>query len=380
MAHGGGYNSLLTGDPTAFQPPGWPMVLAGWFWVAHHTPLSDDVWTMAGVLNVAIAAASMVLLFAIGRRLFDARTGLLAAGTYALWPNLVYYTGIAALELFFVFLVLLVIWLLLHYGWPDGPRLPWTALVLCGLATGVTLLVRPFGVAVLVAMFVAGLIARRGLRRVALEVAVVTLVGLVVIVPWTIRNAVQLDGFVPFATGLGETFCIGHQPGATGGPMADSRYCVGDLDTTQITRPHLEIDRNNHALRQGLKFAAGHPVDEARLLFWRGFYMLKSDHDGVDAVESRGAPPPFSFIPERPRAVLVTLGDAWFFVVGALALFALPAFVRGRDGRRWLFLLAGVGLLLVPLELFGIPRYKVPVEPFLALGAAVTVARLTVRR
>ena len=380
LAHGGGYNSLLTGEPTAFQPPGWPMVLAGWFWLAHHTPLPDDVWNLAGALNVLIAAASMVLLYAIGRKLFDARIGLLAAGVYALWPNLVYYTAVAALELFFVFLVLLVVWLLLRYDWPATPRLPWTALVLCGLATGVLLLVRPFGVVVVVAMVVAGLVAKRGWRRVATEAAVVTVVAIAVIVPWTIRNAVLLDGFVPFATNLGETFCIGHQPGATGGLVGDTAYCVGDLDASHITRPHLEVERNSHTLRQGVKFATRHPVDELHLVFWRGYYLLNSDHDGVDAVESGGAPPPFSFIPERSRLVLETLGDAWFFAVAALAVFALPAFVRDRDGRRWLFLLTGVGLLLVPLGLYGLPRFKVPVEPFLALGAAVTVARLTARR
>jgi 4-amino-4-deoxy-L-arabinose transferase-like glycosyltransferase len=381
LAHGRGYLSVLTFRPTAFQPPGWPMLLGGWFWLAQHTPLPDDLWNLAGILNIALAAGSMVLLFAIGRRLFDARTGLVAAGIYALWPNLVYYTAVAALELSFVFLTLLVVWLLLRAGFPDRDRVSTVGLVVAGLATGELLLVRPFGASVLVTMAIAGLVARRGWRRTLRDTAVVMVSAVVVLVPWTLRNAGELHGFVPVATNLGETLCIGHQPHATGELVGDTPYCVGRYDAAHITTPHREIERNRYATRQAVKYALHHPVDEARLLFWRGYFMGQSDHDGLDAVESGGLSPAFDFIPKRPRAVLATAGDAYFFVVVALALFALPAFVRrGRArGARVLWFATGAGLLLVPLELYGLPRFKVPLAPFLALGAAVTVARLVTR-
>jgi 4-amino-4-deoxy-L-arabinose transferase-like glycosyltransferase len=381
LAHGRGYLSLLTQRATAFQPPGWPMLLGGWFWVAHHTPLPDDVWNLAGWLNVGLAAGSMVLLYAIGRRLFDARTGLVAAGAYALWPNLVYYTGTAALELAFVFFTLLVIWLVLRAGYPDGARVSTLGLVLAGLATGELLLIRPFGASVLLTIAIGGLVAGRGWRRTLRDTAVVTVSAIAVLVPWTIRNAVELHGFVPVATNLGETLCIGHQPQANGELVGDTAYCVGPYAAERITTPHLEIARNRYATRQALKYALRHPVDETRLLFWRGYFTAQNDHDGLDAVESGGRTPAFAFIPKRPRAVLVTAGDAYFFVASVLALFAIPAFVRRGPGRggRVLWFATGVGLLLVPLELYGLPRFKVPLAPFLALAAALTIVRLTTR-
>jgi 4-amino-4-deoxy-L-arabinose transferase-like glycosyltransferase len=377
LAHGRGYVVFLSGRATAFQAPGWPFALAGWYWLANHTPLPDDVWNMAAVLNLLFAVGSMVLLFSIGRRLFDARVGLVAAALFALWPNLVFYTAVAAVEPCFIFVVLAALWLLLRLGWPTA-RLSWPALTLVGLVVGGVVFVRPFGVAIVVAMIVAGLVAGRGWRRTLIEAGVVTLVAIAVLVPWTVRNAVRLHGFVPVATGLGETACIGHQPDATGGLVTDTKYCVGRFDSAHITTAHLEIERNRYASRQALEFALHHPVDEARLLFWRGYYLFQHDHDGVDAVEPLGPSGP-TFVPLRWRAVSKTVADAWFFAVAVLAAFSLPQWFGRRRGNRMLVAVTGFGLLLVPLELFGLPRYKVPLAPFLALGAAVTVLRLTTR-
>jgi 4-amino-4-deoxy-L-arabinose transferase-like glycosyltransferase len=373
LAHGRGYVSFLTGRPTAYQPPGWPMFLAGWYWIANHTPLPDNQWKMAGALNVLLAAASMCLLFAIGRRLFNARVGLIATAVYALWPNLIYYTGAAALETFFIFLVLLVMWLLLHYGWPHAEKVPWIAFVLAGLATGEMLLVRPFGVVVILAMLVAGIIAGRGWRRACKEFAVMTGVAVLVLVPWTIRNERDLHGFVPVATNLGETFCIGHQPKASGGFEDDSRYCVGPYGFNHIVQPHDELLRNNYTLHRGLSYAIHHPVAEAHLLFWRGYYLLQNDHDGIDAVTAGNSN---AFIGPRVRNVLGTLGDAYFFAVALLAVFSLPQFFGRRRGGRLFVVLIGAGLFVIPLELYGLPRFKVPLAPFLALGAAVTIVRI----
>jgi 4-amino-4-deoxy-L-arabinose transferase-like glycosyltransferase len=373
LAHGKGYVSFLTGAPTAYQPPGWPMFLAGWYWIANHTPLPNDQWNMAGALNILLAVASMLLLYAIARRLFDTRIGLIATALYALWPNLIYYTATAALETYFIFLLLLVMWLLLHYGWPHAESVPWIAFVLTGIAAGEMLLVRPFGIVVLIAMLIAGIVVGRGWRRGLKEFAVTAGVALLVLVPWTVRNERDLHGFVPVATNLGETFCIGHQPSAGGAFKGDTAYCVGPYDFGHIVKPHDEILRDNYTLHRGIHYAIHHPVAEAHLLFWRGYYMLQNDHDGVDAVQAGNSNP---FIPPHVRGVLTTLGDAYFFAIALLAVFSLPLFFGRRRGARLFVVLTGFGLFAIPLELYGLPRFKVPLAPFLALGAAVTIVRI----
>ena len=68
----------------------------------------------------------------------------------------------------------------------------------------------------------------------------------------------------------------------------------------------------------------------------------------------------------------------YYYVVFALAL---PAVVRfGRDPRRLFVLLVAGSLAIVPFYLYGLPRFHVPLLPFLAIGAAVTIDALRRRR
>lgn len=70
---------------------------------------------------------------------------------------------------------------------------------------------------------------------------------------------------------------------------------------------------------------------------------------------------------------LTTLADAAYFVILAAALMGAHGFARGRDGRSGLVLFTAVGLMLMPIILFGDPRYKVPAVPLLAILAAPTI-------
>ena len=61
----------------------------------------------------------------------------------------------------------------------------------------------------------------------------------------------------------------------------------------------------------------------------------------------------------------------YYYVVLALAL---PAVVRfGRDPKRLFVLLVAGSLAIVPLYLYGLARFHIPLLPFLAIGAAVTI-------
>ena len=224
-------------------------------------------------------------------------------------------------------------------------------------------------------MFVVGVVVGRGWRRSLLETVTVAVAAVVVLVPWTIRNAAELHGFVPVSTGIGETLCVGHQPAATGGYVFDTEYCVGPYDSAHITEPHLEVERNRYTTRQAVKYAFGHPVDEVRLFFRRGWYLLHQDHDGIDATNVGAVDQ--GFVPSRARDALALLADLYYFAVVVLAAMSVTRFA-GRSparGGRFLLLLTAAGLLAIPLELYGLPRYKVPLAPFLALGAAATLVR-----
>jgi hypothetical protein len=104
----------------------------------------------------------------------------------------------------------------------------------------------------------------------------------------------------------------------------------------------------------------------------RGYHTIKSDHDGLLASESYGSN---NFVPSVGRRFLEVLADAYFFAALVVGLLAVPAFV-GR-ARPWhlFFLLAAIALAVQPLIFFGDPRFHVPVLPFLAVLAGLSISR-----
>src|SRR4029079_12025498 len=125
--------------------------------------------------------------------------------------------------------------------------------------------------------------------------------------------------------------------------------------------------RNRENTKTAVRFVLHHPLEEARLWFWRGYFGYRDDHDTLEVIAlDRGHPLHGS----RLVGVLESVSDAYYYAVLALALLALPVFLRrtlpARALRLCLFL-AGAQAALIPFLLFGDPRYKVPVYPFFAI-------------
>src|SRR5690606_14843788 len=119
-------------------------------------------------LNVALSVATIGLVFVLGRRLAGDRVGLVAACVWALWPNLVFHSGVVLTET--LFLLLLVALLIVALGDPAAARAPGNArLVAIGVLFGLSLLVRPVSAVVAPAFLILwwGAGARAALRRLA---------------------------------------------------------------------------------------------------------------------------------------------------------------------------------------------------------------------
>ncbi|MGH9112095.1 MAG: glycosyltransferase family 39 protein, partial [Acidimicrobiales bacterium] len=216
IAEGHGYVNYNTGEPTAYYPIGFPAILAALFWVVRTTPLPDDYMLAANMLHVVVGTASVVLAYLIGRRLFGRLGGVLGAAALAILPNLVYQVASLQVETMFIFWCLAALAIVVTHDWSRG--LPSTRRLLAfGFVLGVSVLIRPFSIWFIGALFVAALVARAGWAR-SLRVAVIPLAVVVLMsVPWTIRNAIRLDAFVPTSTNTGDTLCLDRSLDAQGG-------------------------------------------------------------------------------------------------------------------------------------------------------------------
>jgi 4-amino-4-deoxy-L-arabinose transferase-like glycosyltransferase len=382
LANGQGYVHL-TGDPTAFWPPGYPVLLA-----TAYVVFGEKV-IVAQLLNVVLGTATVWLAYLIGRRLFGRGPALLGAGIVACFPSLIFYTGVTLSEITFTFLALLAIYLLIMEAQSqnrlqsprvENPRLqdrtssfePRRALLLlaAGLVLGLAALTR--GQALLLPVVLMPFWLRSGVswRRICPKLAALALGMGLIVAPWTARNAIQLHAPVLIATNAGIDFWIGHNARANGGTdlVGPQELVFSHPELDQVAR---EVRVNNEGFQKGLSFAAAHPAQELVLPFKKLFWLYYNDEEGLKWNEGHGGQ---DFLPGPVREGLFALSNVYYFAVLGLLLLGAGRWLSLREPGR-LLLLSLVGYwTLIHLVFFGNPRFHAPVMPLVALLAALAWA------
>jgi 4-amino-4-deoxy-L-arabinose transferase-like glycosyltransferase len=211
LEHGDGF----TLGPEATQPtdnysPGLPLLAAGLY------KLTGGVHERFARLALALLSSLAVLFtYLIARRLSGPIAGLIGAAAVAIYPALLEYQGMLMSE---PLAATLLSGAVLAMFWADG--LPPSRWLVPGLLLGALALVRPEYLAISFPIAVA-ILARHGWSgwRPGLAQAGVLLAGLVLVVaPWTVRNAIALERFVPISTGGGQVLFAGSYMPSGGDP------------------------------------------------------------------------------------------------------------------------------------------------------------------
>jgi 4-amino-4-deoxy-L-arabinose transferase-like glycosyltransferase len=230
----------FTLGPTATQPagnysPGLPLFAAGIYKLTGgvHERTARLIFALIGTLSIPFT-------YLIGRRLSGPLAGLIGAAAIAIYPALLEYQGMLMGEPLAATLlsgaVLAVLWAAgpadlargscrggppphaqaplrgaFRCGGPPPPRHPRERWLLPGVLLGALALVRPeyAGVAVLLGVVVLVRDFRVDWRRSAAQAAILLAGVVIVVAPWTVRNAIALDRFVPISTGGGQVLFAG---------------------------------------------------------------------------------------------------------------------------------------------------------------------------
>jgi len=357
-----------TGRPTAFRPPGFPMFLAAVYTVTE--PLGIERWTAARVAQALLGTAVVALLGLVAWQLFGRRTGLAAMALGAVFPPWIVLGGSLLTETLFVALMLAAIAAVLADRKAGGDR-GW--LVAAGLLCGFAVLTRSNAPALIIPLAIAvAAVGERPLRaRLGRAVALVGLAALVV-APWTVRNAVELEGFAPVTTEAGSALAGTYNnatrndrrwPGAWR-PPARLREIAPVLDPVRGDEP-----AEQRALtRRSLDYMADHPGYVAHV-GGRNVWRL-SGLAGRDWWQFSGR------TLSLPRWTADVSGVAFLLF---LALAGAGAFTAAaRAAPRWLWLMP-VLMLLSVMFVVGETRFRAPIDPFVVLLAALAVAALTGR-
>ena len=155
---------------------------------------------VAPLLSALLGAATAILIHRIALYQLGTVRARVAGGIAALHPGLIAYCPLVMTELPTGFLLVLLVWILMHY------RGRWHAPILAGLVLGVLTLMRP---ASLLLVPLVALSEAHNWRLVAVKTAATLGIALAVVMPWTIRNCVRMDGCALVSTNGGWNLAIG---------------------------------------------------------------------------------------------------------------------------------------------------------------------------
>jgi 4-amino-4-deoxy-L-arabinose transferase-like glycosyltransferase len=383
IAAGNGYPQsgyLRQGGPTAIRGPGYPYLLGGAY------ALSGDSRALGRAVGAALGALSVLLLYLISKRIWGRRIGLVAAALAALFPPLVLVSRDLVSETLFVPLMLGALLCVLEFR-RSGGALRWAgaAGALCGFAA----LTRNTGLALMLPVALGVWTLRPPLRPAALlPPALALLCAGLAVAPWIVRDAAEFGRFVPLTTSAGiatagtyneDSYDDSGSHGAWRNPQVVPAF------TPLFVTPGIDEAEVDATLRRRARdFAWQHPAYVAEASAWNLLRLFEITGGSVvdahgETVDERGIG---SATPTAERIALA--------IAVILAAIGLVAMVRSRPreaGRPpriprgpFFLWLVPILMILIAAPIAGLPRYRLPADPFLLILAAIGLAWLWDKR
>jgi 4-amino-4-deoxy-L-arabinose transferase-like glycosyltransferase len=355
-----GFGNLITR-----RAPLYPILIGGVFF------LFGDHARVVLFVHCLLFAATAVLVFDLGRRHFNERTGVIAGMLCSLHPLLLRYVPTLHLETFLTFLVTLLIWCTYRF-WRQPTVLNGVFVGLtAGLATLTKAVVLPYPAVFLVALLLSVRAARRrgDAARVPWKAMAAMLVVMgATIAPWTIRNYGTTGHFVLVSSGTSDAFLRGfifsrweyitlQEPPFTGAEMESNAYFqrLASEAGTVWERDDYETDQIlNAEAKRRLVHEPGQVARKTVVGLFTFWYQLTSLKNSLLALAC---------------------------AIGAWAL----AIVGWRRARRehiavWPFMLPVLYLNASLALLLALGRYSAPILPALLLVSAFGIDTLLDRK
>ena len=366
IARGEGYG-LSFELPTAFRPPGYSFLLAGVYDVAGVAREGvDERVPPARIVQAFVGTLAVALIGVIAAQLWGRREALAALALGAVYLPLILIGGALMSEPLFVVLMLGSLAAAIQLR-RSRHKLGWA--LLAGFVAGLAILTRANGLVLLLPLAIGAWDLRpRWSWRALAPPALLVVVALATVAPWTIRNAVELHSFVPVSTQLGSALAGTYNDDARldrENPASwrslrridELRSIYGQVGTI----PEAELEKELR--HESFEYIRDHPGYVATVAFWTTRRMLELG--GLDWA--------------RHTYSTVSVGPGWanagvicFWVIALLAV-AGAFTVRARRTPLFVWAVPLLMYLSVVFLVVETPRYRSPIDPFVILLAALAV-------
>ncbi|MBN1592938.1 MAG: glycosyltransferase family 39 protein [Candidatus Coatesbacteria bacterium] len=195
MLAGKGFVCVEDRGYRAFLPPGYSFFQAGIYWLFGHSLFA------ARFIQAILGALTVVFTYILARYMFEDKVAMLGAWILAFYPQSVQFADLMQTETVFLFFFMLA----MIFFFQSLESADWRAILTAGILLGISALVRSI-IMFYVPLIIGFLIIFKRDRRMIKTTVIVLLLMAAVILPWTIRNYVLLDAFIPINTKAGWDF------------------------------------------------------------------------------------------------------------------------------------------------------------------------------
>jgi 4-amino-4-deoxy-L-arabinose transferase-like glycosyltransferase len=355
VALGHGYE-LLPGHPTSFRAPGFPLFLAGIYYLAgQNYPLTYAVFCLLG-------AAVCVLTYLVASELAGPKLALLAAVLAVTYINGIYFATVFASESVFLVCFGLSLWLFLRFL-KNGSS--WD-LFFCALSLGWGILTRPFAL-LLLPIFGCVLLwdMWKKKRFNIVQALILAIIPMAVVAPWTIRNYSVFHQFVLVANNGGSTFYGSNNDTV----LTDPYFYGGWISTTELPYRNLidaepdEVSHDREESHLGVLWIKGHLSSMPLLCFYKLVRMWLPDF----------------FSGNRTFVLLQLVFATPYLILVLIGLFRCLGQKRYWT-QEWV-LIHGIiaATFFITLVFFGCPRYRDANIPVLMIYAVFGIQAILPR-
>lgn len=373
LSHNPGSGAGGTRGPSAYFAPGFPYFLALVDIIDGHETRRDGAIHPARISQAVLGTITVALIGLVALELFGEETGLIALVLAAVYPVLIELSVTLVAENLLTLLVLATVYVGLRvrrarsarsarttYAWVAG----------AGLLTGLATLTHENAVVILFPLLVAVWTGRprtapRSLAAPALLIAVTVLM----VLPWTIRNAVVIHHLIPVSDETGITLVGTYNVASASDPQLPYKWRIfygipGERSLIREESTLTEPEIGDRLESQALHYISDHPFAPLAVAYHNTLRMFELE--GSFAWQASA-----SAISLPTNTARVGIFSFWILCLLALA----GAFTKlTRAAPKWIWwvpILLALSVVVVNVET---PRFREPIDPFLILLAAAGVA------
>jgi len=368
FVHSGTYG-FIPGQPSAWTQPGYSFLLIPVYWIFGRN------WESVGLIQIAVAGATALIVYETGRRFLSPRAGLIAAVVATLNPYLIWHDVHVNREIVDQLLAAAIVYLTLLVAERAAGRM---RAVSVGLGVVLALAILGNTRLLFLPVVVVGFVLWQ--RRAVLAPALCIGACVLALLPWAVRNDVSVGCFTlstdtkalwkannanTYST-LAAGKWIDDVPNIPGAPPTPEM--TGAIYAVHHKLIHVnECAQESYYRSKALSFMVDHPAEKAKLAV-QAMRMLWDPR----VQKTEGRPGAGGFI-DRVRTWVQPVYEIPLYLFALFGLFLVP-----RRIAALVVLLLGYQTV-VAIGFAGDTRYRVPWDFTLSLVASVAVLHLVSR-